>query len=134
MTSDRTSATTRPSCRACGSTHGQLRGREPGEFIPRAFESHPSADWGFMFVEPFSGYEIYNDAYYRGHGPDPYVDYETEYNDWRRSDRGLEFDDMAGIADGYLAKNSSKAPVAWLDFGCGAGAFLKYLRERGSFR
>lgn len=99
-----------------------------------------------MFVEPFSGFEIYNDAYYRGHGPDPYVDYETEYHDWRNSDRGLEFDDMARIAADYVrsrvpaadkvsptSPRSSTAPLRWLDFGCGAGAFLKYLRERGSF-
>lgn len=99
-----------------------------------------------MFVEPFSGFEIYNDAYYRGHGPDPYVDYETEYRDWRNSDRGLEFDDMARIAADYVRSRvpaadkgsptsgqSSTAPLRWLDFGCGAGAFLKYLRERGSF-
>jgi SAM-dependent methyltransferase len=92
-----------------------------------------------MFVEPFSGFEIYNDAYYRGHGPDPYVDYETEYHDWRRSDRGLEFDDMARIAQRHVAATrhgdhlSAKAPpLRWLDFGCGSGAFLKYLRERRS--
>jgi 2-polyprenyl-3-methyl-5-hydroxy-6-metoxy-1,4-benzoquinol methylase len=144
-------------CRACGSTRVRLRGRKRGEFIQREFEFHACDDCGFMFVEPFSGYEIYNDAYYRGHGPDPYVDYETEYNDWRRSDRGLEFEDMARIADEYLshAGNSVGAnlfampaprstaiadksaptvePLRWLDFGCGAGAFLKYLRERGSF-
>lgn len=122
-----------PACRCCGSSQVSLRGRKPGEFIRREFEFYACGDCGFMFVEPFSGYEIYNDAYYRGHGPDPYVDYEAEYNDWRRSDRCLEFDDMARIAGDYLAKNPSPKPVAWLDFGCGAGAFLKYLRERGAF-
>jgi 2-polyprenyl-3-methyl-5-hydroxy-6-metoxy-1,4-benzoquinol methylase len=124
---------TAPHCRACGSARVRLRGRKRGEFIQREFEFHACDDCGFMFVEPFSGYEIYNDAYYRGHGPDPYVDYETEYNDWRRSDRGMEFEDMARIAGEFFAKRPPTAPIAWLDFGCGAGAFLKYLRERGSF-
>jgi SAM-dependent methyltransferase len=145
-----------PACRACGSPHVVLRGRKTGEFIRREFEFYQCRECELTFVEPFSGFEIYNDAYYRGHGPDPYVDYETEYRDWRRSDRGLEFDDMARIAERRLQDHgmtglrdgnpagspvvpSSRGPAAaagplrWLDFGCGSGAFLKYLRERGSF-
>ncbi len=149
-------------CRACGSSNVTLRGRKPGDFIQSEFEFHQCRDCGLMFVEPFSGFEIYNDAYYRGRGPDPYVDYETEYRDWRASDRGLEFDDMArlaaeffaqfsevrsGAASGLSAEALAKAgsvgtesrsatnsppPLRWLDFGCGSGAFLKYLREHGS--
>jgi SAM-dependent methyltransferase len=135
-----------PVCRLCGSTHTRLHGRKAGEFIRREFEFRVCSDCGFMFVEPFSGFEIYNDAYYRGHGPDPYVDYETEYRDWRRTDRVLEFDDLARIATRYLelhAPDNSKlqipnskltAPgaVRWLDFGCGAGGLLKYLREQST--
>ena len=134
-----------PACRACGSKHVTLRGRKKGEFLRREFEFFQCADCGLMFVEPFSGFEIYNDEYYRGHGPDPYVDYETEYRDWRRSDRGLEFDDLVRIADDRLKDQRTKrpndliptdagplVPFSWLDFGCGAGALLKYLRERGS--
>lgn len=144
-----------PVCRLCGSARVTLRGRKPGGFIHREFSFYACPDCGFMFVEPFSGYEIYNDAYYRGEGPDPYVDYETEYNDWRRSDRRLEFEDLVRIADERLKDQGTKgpkdqqseasplvpsslgplvtsaAPLRWLDFGCGAGAFLKFLRERG---
>jgi SAM-dependent methyltransferase len=123
-------------CRCCGSTNVTLRGRKRGTFLPREFEFYACADCGFMSVEPFSGFEIYNDAYYRGAGPDPYVDYETEYRDWRRTDRGLEFEDLARIAAVHVASTSSPAeaaaPLAWLDFGCGAGGFLKFLRERGT--
>jgi SAM-dependent methyltransferase len=124
-----------PTCHVCGSAHVALRGRKKGEFIRREFEFFGCAECGFMFVEPFSGYEIYDDAYYRGQGPDPYVDYETEYHNWRRSDRGLEFADMARIAEDFLARqpHEKPSPLAWLDFGCGAGAFLKFLRERGTF-
>ncbi len=131
-------------CRACGSPHVILRGRKTGEFIRREFAFYQCRDCELTFVEPFSGFEIYNDAYYRGHGPDPYVDYETEYRDWRRSDRGLEFDDMIRIAEerprlsrGPVVPSSggqvaAASPLRWLDFGCGSGAFLKYLRERGT--
>jgi SAM-dependent methyltransferase len=125
-----------PVCRSCGSTRVSLRGRKSGEFLRREFEFYACAECGFMMVEPFSGFEIYNDAYYRGAGPDPYVDYEAEYHNWQHSDRMLEFDDLASIAEGFLSRkpNASPSPstLQWLDFGCGAGGFLKYLRARGS--
>jgi SAM-dependent methyltransferase len=124
-------------CRCCGSSAITLRGRKSGDFIPREFEFHVCRDCGFMMVEPFSGFEIYNDAYYRGQGPDPYVDYEAEYRDWRGSDRVLEFHDLVKIAGRFLAADktsgaAARQPISWLDFGCGAGAFLKYLRAHGA--
>jgi hypothetical protein len=79
-----------PRCHACGSAHVTLRGRKTGTFHRREFEFHACADCGLMFVLPFSGFEIYNDAYYRGEGPDEYVDYEAEYHNWMQSDRVLE--------------------------------------------
>lgn len=136
-TSPASSATERSAptriCRCCGSGNVTLRGRKKGDFIPREFEFHGCGDCGFITVEPFSGYEIYNDAYYRGAGPDPYVDYEAEYHRWRTSDRLSEFADLTAIADDYLARRKpvpQSEHIEWLDFGCGAGAFLKYLRAR----
>ena len=126
-----------PVCRCCGSARVVLRGRKPGRFIRREFSFHACEDCELLFVEPFSGFEIYNDAYYRGEGPDPYVDYETEYRDWRRSDRGLEFADLFRLAERHVRESchspsaTRHSAVRWLDFGCGAGGFLKYLRERG---
>ncbi len=143
-----------PTCRACGAGPVTLRGRKQGAFLRREFEFHACAACGFMQVEPFSGFAIYDDAYYRGAGPDPYVDYAAEYTDWRRTDRGLEFADLARIAEGYFAAGERRpekgegtssnlspssflpapaaAPLRLLDFGCGAGGFLKFLRERGT--
>ena len=137
-----------PRCHACASPHTTLRGKKTGEFLRREFEFHQCRDCELMFVEPFSGFEIYNDAYYRGAGPDPFVDYETEYRDYRRTDRALEFADLARLAEAHLSASpspasslspplplslSSVAPLHWLDFGCGAGGFLKFLRERATF-
>jgi|GEM_PF-539493 len=182
---------TAPRCHACASPHTTLRGKKSGEFLRREFEFHQCRDCEFMFVEPFSGFEIYNDAYYRGAGPDPFVDYETEYRDYRRTDRALEFADLARLAESHLSappspassasppspassassaspaspksspssassasspsspsptssasspsskssasSASSPPPLSWLDFGCGAGGFLKFLRERAAF-
>ena len=134
MTASAPPAPPAPGCRACGSTDLVLRGKKSGEFIRREFAFHRCRACELLFVEPFSGFEIYNDAYYRGAGPDPFVDYETEYRDYRRTDRAREFADLARLAEAHLAvAPPSAAPLAWLDFGCGAGGFLKFLRERASF-
>jgi len=87
-----------------------------------------------MFVEPFAGYGIYDEAYYARMGPDPYVDYESEYRDYRATDRVLEFDDLWRVAAGFIGKNVPEGPVDWLDFGCGAGGLLKYLADRRELR
>ncbi len=122
-----------PACRACGSAHTTLVGTKSGEFIRREFEFHRCCDCEFLFVEPFSGFAIYDDAYYRGAGPDPFVDYETEYRDYRRTDRALEFADLFRLATHHIPQTpASAAPLHWLDFGCGAGGFLKFLREQGA--
>ncbi len=130
-----------PACRCCGSANTAIRGRKSGTFIRREFEFHQCADCGYMNVEPFSGFGIYDDAYYRGKGPDPFVDYEAEYRNWEQSDRRHEFTDLARIAERFLTgsrpattspSTDRSAPVEWLDFGCGAGGFLKFLRKRGT--
>lgn len=125
---------TAPSCRLCGSSHVEPRGHKPGQFIRREFEFFRCRECGFLFVEPFSGFEIYNEAYYRGEGPDPYVDYENEYRHWQRTDRMLEFEDLFRVAGELVpaAPAQPSAPLRWLDFGCGAGAFLKFLRARAA--
>ena len=135
-------------CPACGSARISLHGTKSGEFLRREFEFHRCADCGFLSVHPFSGWEIYNDAYYRGAGPDPYVDYAAEYENWQHTDRVHEFEDLARLATAYLTRTagptpssfppplappaSRLAPLHWLDFGCGAGGFLKFLRARGT--
>jgi SAM-dependent methyltransferase len=121
-------------CRCCGSARVALRGTRHSRFLKRDFQFWHCAACHYLFVEPFSGYAIYDDAYYRGLGPDPYVDYESEYRDYRSTDRLLEFDDLGRLAAGYAAAEIPEGPVDWLDFGCGAGGFLKYLADQGELR
>jgi SAM-dependent methyltransferase len=121
-------------CRCCGSKRVTLRGRRHSRFLGRDFDFWHCPDCDFMFVEPFSGYAIYDDAYYKGLGPDPYVDYESEYRNHRATDRMLEFDDLWRLATGFITDNIPEGPVEWLDFGCGAGGLLKYLSNKGEFR
>ena len=46
-------------------------------------------------------------------------------------------DPFARLASDHLSASPnlavSPSPIHWLDFGCGAGGFLKYLRERAEF-
>jgi 2-polyprenyl-3-methyl-5-hydroxy-6-metoxy-1,4-benzoquinol methylase len=120
-----------PVCRCCGSAAVRSRGSKRGTFIIQDFAYLSCTTCGYLFVDPFAGYEIYNDDYYRGRGPDPYVDYASEYADYRATDRILEFDDLARLASDYFsATPHSDSPLRWLDFGCGAGGLLKFLSAR----
>jgi SAM-dependent methyltransferase len=126
----------RPSvtCRCCGSDRVTFKGSKRGEFLGRDFDFWHCSSCDFLFVDPFPGYAVYDEAYYEGRGPDPYVDYESEYRDYRATDRMIEFDDLWRVASGFVAGNVPEGPIEWLDFGCGAGGGLKYLADRGEFR
>jgi SAM-dependent methyltransferase len=124
----------RVACRLCGSGEVTLRGTKYGKFLKRDFSFWHCAACDYLFVDPFPGYGVYDAAYYEGRGPDPYVDYESEYLDYRSTDRVLEFDDLWRVASGFIRENIPPGPVEWLDFGCGAGGLLKYLRDKGGLR
>ncbi len=102
--------------------------------MKRDFDYFACTQCEFLFVEPFlAPEEIYTDDYYEGRGPDPYVRYSTEFENYRRLDRVLEFDDLARVAQKYLETQPPAGPIKWLDFGCGAGGFLKYLVDKKTF-
>jgi SAM-dependent methyltransferase len=127
-----TEATARASisCRICGSSRVTLRGTRRGKFLARDFDFWHCPACDFLFVDPFPGYAIYDDAYYEGRGPDPFVDYESEYRNYRATDRLVEFDDLWRVAGGHVERNVPQGTLEWLDFGCGAGGLLKYLADR----
>ena len=132
MTTEAADPGTRPAaCRCCGSDRITFRGAKRGDFLGRDFYYWHCSSCDFLFVDPFPGYGIYDEAYYQGRGPDPYVDYESEYRDYRSTDRLAEFDDIRRVTSAFLAENAPSGPVEWLDFGCGAGGLLKYLRDAG---
>lgn len=121
-----------PSCRCCGSSDTVFVGTKPGEIVPKDFYYHRCKDCSFLFVDPYLGPEIYDDNYYCGKGPDPYVDYETEYTHYNTTDRTLEFKELFSIAEASLRGEALVATnIDWLDFGCGSGGFLKYVRDIG---
>jgi SAM-dependent methyltransferase len=122
-------------CRLCGSRELRLKGSKRGRVLDQQFFFYECAKCSFLFVNPTLGPEIYNDAYYRGAGADPMVEYEAEYRDHTKTARTHEFRDLFRLAGEHLRRfeNPERTePIRWLDFGCGAGGLLKFLRERAS--
>jgi 2-polyprenyl-3-methyl-5-hydroxy-6-metoxy-1,4-benzoquinol methylase len=122
-------------CRLCGSSSLSERGSRRGKFRPLDFHFYECESCTFLFVAPVLGPEIYDDSYYRGEGPDPLVDYNSEYVNYLATSRIYEFLDFYRLAKEHLEKKAgtiSRGSFRWLDFGCGAGGLLKFLRDRNT--
>jgi len=120
-------------CRLCGSTTLKERGSKRGKFRPLDFHFYECKSCSFLFVAPVVGPDIYDDRYYRGEGPDPLVNYESEYTNYATTTRNYEFIDLYRLAKEHFQKYPAaftEEPIRWLDFGCGAGGLLKFLRDR----
>lgn len=129
------SITNPPICRCCGSQDIFQVGSKPGINPNHVFNYYRCRDCNFLFVAPFLGAEVYNLDYYKGEGPDPWVDYASEFENYRTTDRILEFKDLARIAAQELETSTPmNDPIRWLDFGCGSGGFLNFLRDENQLR
>ncbi len=128
--------TSEPGCRVCRSLSIERWGTKRGKkFVDREFTFWRCRDCDVRFVEPVTGPEIYDEAYYKGRGVDPLVDYVAEYTDYRRTPRVDEFEGLANLAEQHFSSRpdaGTAGTLRWMDYGCGAGGFLKYLRDRGS--
>lgn len=127
-----------PPCRLCASPRvvrwGEKRGRARRDVT---FAFHRCLACDFRFVDPVTGPEIYDDDYYEGRGVDPLLDYAAEYRDYASTPRIEEFRGLTDLVAAELARRSTGdvPPVLrWLDFGCGAGGLLKWLRDLGQTR
>src|ERR1043166_5029160 len=126
----------KPKCRICDSFSLERKGAKRGAFVDAEFSFYQCRECGFLFVEPVTDFGIYNDAYYAGQGPDPLVNYHEEYTNYRSTARRFEFGNLVRFAQEHLqrlplADRSRLNSITWLDFGCGAGGLLKYLRDLG---
>src|SRR5262245_45765262 len=68
--------------------------------------------------------KVYDEAYFRGRGADPLVDYEFELEEPERTIRQYEWRGIATVVFSTLGKI---AGIEWLDFGAGAGGLVSYL-------
>jgi len=82
----------------------------------------------FSFVEnPSLEYNaIYSADYYAGKGADPLVDYEFELEHPLISVRQYEWRGILQVIKSLMVLESQ---TQWLDFGCGNGGLVRYVRE-----
>lgn len=120
-----------PVCRLCRAPEMLFRGTKVGRFLRREFSFHTCRLCSFTQVEPVADFALYDDAYYAGRGPDPLVNYEQEYRNYAATPRLHEYSDLRGLAAAHLARGGRGNKVRWLDYGCGSGGLLKYLRDAG---
>ena len=116
------------SCRACGAA-AEPAGQRFGRFAGRDFTFARCRHCGFGFVvDPLEDLAaIYDEAYYRGQGADPLVDYIGELEAPGRSIRLYEW---RGILKAVEALRGPVAGARWLDYGCGNGGLVRYVRGR----
>ena len=120
-------------CRLCNSENLTIAGQKTGRYRPLIFTYYCCRNCSFVFVDPCLGSAVYNDDYYQGKGADPLVNYQAEYLDYSRTSRIYEFLDILRIVQVHLSQFKNDHlddELPWLDFGCGAGGLLKFLREK----
>lgn len=112
-----------PICRAASAPAGEAHGLR----TERMFKLRRCAACDFAFVEePWTAPEVYDDAYYAGQGSDPFVDYAFEFEHPETTIRRHEW---RGIV--RAVRHLHPAPGKWLDFGCGNGGLVRFIRDRG---
>jgi len=117
-----------PPCRACGAEAAPA-GSRFGSFAGRDFAFARCRACGFGFViDPLEDLgAIYNEAYYRGQGADPLVDYLGELAAPERSIRLYEW---RGILKAVETLRGPVDGLRWLDYGCGNGGLVRHVRGR----
>lgn len=114
-------------CRVCGAGTARI-GKVRGGFTQRDFELRRCDRCGFAFIaDPWTDFPaIYDDRYYAGQGADPLVDYRFELEHPQRSVRQYEWRGVTRLVSRLLGGLDG---VRWLDFGCGNGGLVRYVRD-----
>jgi len=112
-------------CPCCGAPAAPA-GQKTGRVVERVFElaKCPSCGFGFV-VDGLTDFStIYDEAYYRGRGADPLVDYVGELEQPDTSVRRYEWRGILQVVE------TLRGPVdgsRWLDYGCGNGGLVRYV-------
>jgi SAM-dependent methyltransferase len=116
-------------CPICGNSEFDYVGGVQGTVVDRRYELYRCVTCRFVFVSnPSLEFErIYSEDYYNGRGADTKLNYIGEIQHPTRTVRRYEW-------RGVLTRVKSLAPVsaqtAWLDYGCGTGGLVQYLRSQ----
>ena len=113
-------------CKICGAAASFI-GAKTGRYEKRPFHFYRCGNCGYLFIaDPWIDYPaIYSEAYYRGKGADPYVDYVFELDHPEQTVRRYEWRGLVAAVDALLPLTPQ---TRWLDFGCGNGGLVRYAR------
>jgi 2-polyprenyl-3-methyl-5-hydroxy-6-metoxy-1,4-benzoquinol methylase len=116
-----------PKCKICGGQTVAF-GEKPGREIKDVFRFVRCSSCNFISVEnaclDYAG--LYSREYYQGRGADPLVDYYFELEHSQKTLRRYEWRGIAQVVNKLVAGASD---VQWLDYGCGNGGLVRYLRD-----
>jgi len=123
-------ATNDPYCRVCGAATIEL-GQKQSVYSQRCYAIRHCVTCRFSFVaNPWTEFErIYSAEYYAGRGADRSVDYLFELEHPRETVRTYEW---AGILEAVESLVQVQPTTRWLDFGCGNGGLVRYVREHAN--
>jgi SAM-dependent methyltransferase len=118
---------TLPECRVCRS-RATVVATVRGRYVGRVFALARCTRCGYAFVaDPWLEFErIYDERYYAGQGADPLLDYSYELEHPDRTIRAYEWRGIASVVRHLVGTLSGRR---WIDFGCGNGGLVRYLRE-----
>jgi SAM-dependent methyltransferase len=119
----------RTDCPLCANRAHRLcsvTGRTSG----RSFELRRCPSCRFVFVSnPWLEFEeIYDERYYDGDGADPFVNYR---HDADHPDTTIRRHEWQGILERVGSLTRLDTSTRWLDYGCGTGGLVAWLRHRG---
>lgn len=114
-------------CPICRGETEEL-GSKQGVRVQRLFCLRRCRGCSFSFVSnPCTDYAaVYDEQYYIGKGADPMVDYRFEYD---HPNETIRRHDWIGIEEFVTALRPSRG--SWLDYGCGNGALVRNVADRG---
>ncbi|MDR1085448.1 MAG: class I SAM-dependent methyltransferase [Deltaproteobacteria bacterium] len=120
-----------PKCPICTDI-AQLVGDIPGRIPPIArFAIYHCPRCHFSFIPEYrTDYQtVYSEAYYRGQGADPLVNYAFDHQRPEITLRQYEWHGLTDIFRTLMKYSAGKA--RWLDYGCGLGSLVRYGRQQG---
>lgn len=115
-----------PLCEGETSLSGQVR----GPVTHQPYDLRQCSVCRFAFIaNPCLDYDkLYDEAYYRGRGADPLLNYVHELQNPQSTVRHHEWEGVLRIVQTLVP---ARRDVRWLDFGCGNGGVVRHARAGG---
>lgn len=117
-------------CAICGKGDFEDIGVVAGTVIDQQFELYRCRSCQFVFVSnPSVDFEfLYSEDYYNGRGADTKLNYVGEVQHPTRTVRRYEW---SGVLERVRHLTPLPERPTWLDYGCGTGGLVSYLRTKG---